>query len=85
MTDLPSEDVENIMKHMGESVGEMDEIFESISGKKKKKNSYVESYCTNINNLALDGKIDPLVGRDPLDLGKRKGNRTQAATHPLFR
>ena len=64
MTDLPSEDVENIMKHMGESVGEMDEIFESISGKKKKKNSYVESYCTNINNLALDGKIDPLVGRD---------------------
>lgn len=64
MTDLPSEDVENIMKQMGESVGEMGEIFESISGKKKKKNSYVESYCTNINNLALDGKIDPLVGRD---------------------
>ena len=64
MTDLPSEDVENIMKHMGESVGEMDEIFESISGKKKRKNSFVESYCTNINNLALDGKIDPLVGRD---------------------
>ena len=28
MTELPSEDVENIMKHMGESVGEMDEIFE---------------------------------------------------------
>lgn len=64
MTELPSEDVENIMKQMGESVGEMGEIFESISGKKKKKNSYVESYCTNINNLALDGKIDPLVGRD---------------------
>lgn len=64
MTKLPSEDVENIMKQMGESVGEMGEIFESISGKKKKKNSYVESYCTNINNLALDGKIDPLVGRD---------------------
>ena len=64
MTELPSEDVENIMKQMGESVGEMGEIFENISGKKKRKNSYVESYCTNINNLALDGKIDPLVGRD---------------------
>ena len=32
--------------------------------KKQGKNSYISEYCTNLNELAKNGKIDKLVGRD---------------------
>jgi ATP-dependent Clp protease ATP-binding subunit ClpC len=31
---------------------------------KKGKNAYINSYCTNLNNLVEQGKIEPLIGRD---------------------
>lgn len=64
MSDLPQGEVESIVKKMGGDFKNMEEMFESISGKKKKKGGFIQSYCTNINNLALAGKIDPLIGRD---------------------
>ena len=35
-----------------------------FSKKKKGKNANINSYCTNLNTLAEQGKIEPLVGRD---------------------
>ena len=31
----------------------------------KKKGDALEAYCVNLNKKAKDGKIDPLIGRDP--------------------
>src|SRR3954452_10394774 len=31
----------------------------------KKKGDALEAYCVNLNKKARDGKIDPLIGRDP--------------------
>ena len=35
-----------------------------FSKKKKGKNANINSYCTNLNSLAEQGKIEPLIGRD---------------------
>lgn len=35
-----------------------------FSRKKKGKNANINSYCTNLNSLAEQGKIEPLIGRD---------------------
>lgn len=32
---------------------------------KKKKESALEAYCVNLNRKARDGRIDPLIGREP--------------------
>ena len=32
--------------------------------KKKGKNANINAYCTNLNSLAEQGKIEPLIGRD---------------------
>ena len=34
-------------------------------GEPKKKGDALEAYCINLNKKAKDGKIDPLIGRDP--------------------
>jgi ATP-dependent Clp protease ATP-binding subunit ClpA len=33
--------------------------------KEKKKGDALEAYCVNLNKKAREGKIDPLIGRDP--------------------
>ena len=35
-----------------------------FSKRKKGKNANINSYCTNLNSLAEQGKIEPLIGRD---------------------
>ena len=35
-----------------------------FSRRKKGKNANINSYCTNLNSLAEQGKIEPLIGRD---------------------
>ena len=59
-------DIENMIKNMKESMGDMDDILGSIPGNKKKKgkNGNIKAYCTNLNELVMQGKIEPLVGRD---------------------
>ena len=49
------------------SVGEIPELppFPGFSTKKKSgKNPNIKSYCTNLNDLAEQGKITPLIGRE---------------------
>lgn len=60
------ENFENIIKNMRESMGDMDDILGSIPGNKKKKgkNGNIKAYCTNLNELVIQGKIEPLVGRE---------------------
>ncbi len=44
----------------------VDEESEQKSGEEpKKKGDALENYCVNLNKKARDGKIDPLIGRDP--------------------
>ena len=59
------ENFENMIKNM-ESVEGMDDILGGVPGNKKKKgkNGNIKAYCTNLNELAIQGKIEPLVGRE---------------------
>ena len=60
------ENFENMIKNMKESMGDMEDILGSIPGNKKKKgkNGNIKAYCTNLNELVMQGKIEPLVGRE---------------------
>lgn len=40
------------------------EMVPGMSRKKKGKSQYIEEYCTNLNKLASEGKIEKLVGRE---------------------
>ena len=60
------ENFENMIKNMRESMGDMEDILGNIPGNKKKKgkNGNIKAYCTNLNELVMQGKIEPLVGRE---------------------
>lgn len=60
------ENFENMIKNMRESMGDMEDMLGSIPGNKKKKgkNGNIKAYCTNLNELVMQGKIEPLVGRE---------------------
>jgi ATP-dependent Clp protease ATP-binding subunit ClpA len=44
--------------------GESSEQSEEQGGEKQEKQSPLDQFCVNLNNLAISGKIDPLIGRD---------------------
>jgi ATP-dependent Clp protease ATP-binding subunit ClpA len=50
----------------GDSEGKKDgaEIDESVDAKSGAADSALDTYATNLNELAVEGKIDPLIGRD---------------------
>ena len=67
MTDLPSDEINRIIESIGgRNPFESDNIMDFIPGnnKNKGKNANIKAYCTNLNDLAKQGKIDPLVKRD---------------------
>jgi ATP-dependent Clp protease ATP-binding subunit ClpC len=69
LTDMPQTDINNIMGSMnlGDAEGfSFEDMLNNIPGNKKKrgKNANIKSYCTNLNELAEQGKIDPLVKRE---------------------
>lgn len=78
LSDLPADAFKNITD-MGD-MGDIGSILENINGGKRGKKSFISSFCTNINNLVLEGKVDALVGRDKeineliRILGRRKKN-----------
>ncbi|MFN8694279.1 MAG: ATP-dependent Clp protease ATP-binding subunit ClpA [Holosporales bacterium] len=41
-----------------------EEMLDGNAGDKKSKKETFELYCTNLNNKAMEGKIDPLIGRE---------------------
>ena len=43
---------------------EADEVDENIDQKVQNKESDLESYALNLNKIVLDGKIDPVIGRE---------------------
>lgn len=43
---------------------EADEVDENIDQKKQNKESDLETYALNLNKVVLDGKIDPVIGRE---------------------
>lgn len=58
--------IENIMGHnIDFNNNSIDHTSLPGMGKRKKgKNANINSYCTNLNDLAEQGKIEPLIGRD---------------------
>jgi ATP-dependent Clp protease ATP-binding subunit ClpA len=44
--------------------GESAEQAEEQGAEKQEKQSPLDQFCVNLNNLAISGKIDPLIGRD---------------------
>jgi ATP-dependent Clp protease ATP-binding subunit ClpC len=62
MSELSHDDMQNLLSHLGD---EMDPgMIPDFAIKRKKNKSFVSQYCTNLNDLASIGKIDPLVGRE---------------------
>ena len=78
LSNLPEDAFKNITD-MGD-MGDLGPIFENFGGNKRGKKSFISSFCTNINNLVIEGKVDALVGRDKeineliRILGRRKKN-----------
>jgi ATP-dependent Clp protease ATP-binding subunit ClpA len=48
-----------------EDDGERSEGREGRDGESRKKEGALEAYCVNLNKKARDGRIDPLIGREP--------------------
>ena len=77
--ELPKDEFLDMMSQINNNVDDMGEVMNVIGGKKKNKN-YISSYCNNLNQLAISGKMDPLIGRDKeiseiiRVLGRRKKN-----------
>src|SRR6185437_5267296 len=38
---------------------------DKVAGESKKKEGALDAYCINLNKKARDGRIDPLIGREP--------------------
>ncbi|MDX1403816.1 MAG: ATP-dependent Clp protease ATP-binding subunit ClpA [Woeseiaceae bacterium] len=67
LQDVTRLDVVNYISHgmpqlPGESADEEQEI--SLDGEADADSTALEKYATNLNQQAIDGKIDPLIGRD---------------------
>ena len=62
-------DVVNYLSHGIERDSEIDEMNDSVNDfsekdQPKKANEIIEKYCVNLNKKAIDGKIDPIIGRE---------------------
>ena len=65
ITVIKAETPEDAMKQIQEQMnGEIDGFMSQQGNKKKGKNQYINTYCTDLNKLAETGKMDPLIGRD---------------------
>ena len=60
------EEAKEKMKKMMGGLNPLDMLgdYPGASNKKQGKDAYVNEYCTNLNKLAQEGKIEKLVGRD---------------------
>jgi ATP-dependent Clp protease ATP-binding subunit ClpC len=63
MGELPKDEARRIIETLG-NMQPGDFSDELGNNKKKGKNSYIKTYCTNLNELVEMGKIDQLVKRD---------------------
>ncbi len=52
-----------VLANMGENPGRLKEDFAHIKGKKTQQ-SFLESYSKDLTQAALDGKLDPCIGRN---------------------
>ena len=68
MSDMTEDEVIKTIEKFNKKMSEnfMDDMMNEIPGNKKKKgkNANIKAYCTNLNDLAEQGKIDPLVNRE---------------------
>lgn len=62
MSELSHDDMQNLLSHLGDEIDPG--MVPDFAIKRKKNKSFVSQYCTNLNDLASVGKIDPLVGRE---------------------
>ncbi len=61
--DSPTIDFSKIMKNMGMGAGEQKDAKDKDKGKKKDNRKHLSTFCTNLNQRALNGKLDRIVGR----------------------
>ena len=65
VTDLPEMDIKQLIEKISSDDNSFGGFMDIPGNKKKKgKNANIKAYCTNLNELAEQGKIDPLVNRD---------------------
>ena len=62
-----------------EDDGERSDGREGRDGESRKKEGALEAYCINLNKKARDGRIDPLIGREPEVLRDRKSTRLNSS------
>ncbi len=67
LQDVTRLDIVNFISHgmpQLRSDGDGDEQAPSLDGETEPESTPLEKYTTNLNQLAIDGKIDPLIGRE---------------------
>ncbi len=67
LQDVTRLDIVNFISHgmpQLPSDGDGDEQTPSLDGETEPESTPLEKYTTNLNQLAIDGKIDPLIGRE---------------------
>lgn len=67
LQDVTRLDIVNFISHgmpQLPSDGDGDEQAPSLDGETEPESTPLEKYTTNLNQLAIDGKIDPLIGRE---------------------
>jgi len=67
LQDVTRLDIVNFISHgmpQLPSDGDSDEQAPSLDGETEPESTPLEKYTTNLNQLAIDGKIDPLIGRE---------------------
>ena len=67
LQDITRLDVVNYISHGMSQVpaeGNDGDVEESLEGDSKPEETSLERYATNLNQMAVDGKIDPLIGRE---------------------
>ena len=67
LQDVTRLDIVNFISHgmpQLSSDGDGDEQAPSLDGETEPESTPLEKYTTNLNQLAIDGKIDPLIGRE---------------------
>ena len=65
LDDETSKMIQSAFSNMNDGTDSFDHTdLPGFSRRKKGKNANINSYCTNLNSLAEQGKIEPLIGRD---------------------
>ena len=64
MSESEAKDVMNAIMEKGIEGVELENSVPAKAPRLKRRHEFVDTYCTNLNDMAMKGKIEPLIGRE---------------------